>query len=83
MNKEGMIVRVHAQDTAEIYGEFLAQMVGRERRSNWEIARTLEDLLHVPSKVKAMHGKLELSQHVVNEIKRILNLAHDQVLRVQ
>ena len=58
-----------------IDGEFLAQFAGRNARSNWETARTLEDLLYVPAKITALRGNHELTESLGKEIKCVLQAA--------
>jgi len=43
------------------------------------MARTLEDLLHVPAMIKAMRGEPELAKSLVNEVKAILSLAQNKL----
>ena len=81
INEDGTIARVFAAKTDLVEEEFLAQLAGKGMQANWQIARTPEDLLHLPAMIKAMRGKPALSENIVSEMKEILILAHDKVLK--
>jgi hypothetical protein len=72
---QGTIAKVRIRGTKAIDDEFLAQFEGKSLRSEFQIAKTLEDLLVVPAKIKAQAGKPELSESIVSEIKAISDLA--------
>jgi hypothetical protein len=72
-------LRIRGADAIDI--EFLRQFEGRRAGAELEIACTLEDLLFVPAKIRAMKGRQEISESIVREVKTILSLAGDLLAR--
>lgn len=75
VTEDGRIFRVKSEETNSINQEFLVQFEGKTLRNNFEIARTIEDVLYVPSKVKAMHGDIQTSQTISDAVKEVLSSA--------
>jgi hypothetical protein len=71
----GEISKVMVNGPEAIDQEFLKQFEGKNLRSSFEIARTLDDLLFVPAKIKAMAGKTELSQTIAETVAKLMKLA--------
>ncbi|MDL1875071.1 hypothetical protein FBQ85_07845 [Cytophagia bacterium CHB2] len=51
--------------------EFLSQFHGKSVRQNFALARTPEDLLSVPAKIRMMQGNLSLSESLVQAVNDI------------
>jgi hypothetical protein len=62
-------VKVIGLDGAD--ATFLAQFRGRSAQDNFDVARTPEDLLFLPVRLRAMQGKVELSERIALEVKAI------------
>lgn len=82
VERDGTISKVSARNAEQLHEEFLAQFEGKSLSDSWEIARTPEDLLHVPAMLKAVRGRAELSAAVVNEVKTVLEMASLQLLKL-
>ena len=67
----GVISTVSVKGQAGVSEEFLAQFHGKALQGNFEVARTAEDLLFVPAKIKAMQGNLALSESLAQSVKEI------------
>jgi hypothetical protein len=76
INEHGKISRVKIKGLDAINGEFLAQFEGRTFDHSFEIARTPEDLLFVPAKLKAIAGNIPLSEHIAEGVKAVMQSAH-------
>jgi len=68
IDRAGSITKVDVRGPAAISEEFLAQFEGKSALSSFSIARTPEDLLFVPAKIKAMAGRLEISEKIASEV---------------
>lgn len=67
----GTIASVKVKGLAGVEEEFLAQFYGKSVRQNFALARTPEDLLSVPAKIRMMQGNLSLSESLVQAINDI------------
>jgi hypothetical protein len=79
MTSTGVISSVSVKGAAGVDEEFLAQFRGKTVQNNFDLARTAEDLLFVPSKIKAMQGNLALSESVAQGVKAIATSANKVV----
>lgn len=68
----GEISKVMVNGTESIDQEFLAQFEGKNKRSSFEIARTPEDLLFVPAKIKAISGKAEICEEIAKTVSALV-----------
>jgi hypothetical protein len=75
INEHGKISRVTIKGLEAVNGEFLAQFEGRTFDYNYEIARTPEELLFVPAKLKAIVGNIPLSEHIAEGVKAVMRSA--------
>jgi len=79
---EGKIYQLLLKEVPFIRGkplvsnEFLFQFIGRSQENSWEIARSSEDLLHVPAKVRAMEELPAVSQAIADQIRKVLIYNH-------
>ena len=55
--------------------EFLSQFVGRHLEQSFEIARTPEERLYTPTKIKPIANEMELSREIALKIKKALAVA--------
>ncbi len=76
MTKTGVISGVRVKGVDGVDEEFLAQFRGKTSQNNFDLARTPEDLLFVPAKLKAMQGNLALSESIVQGVKEIATSAN-------
>jgi hypothetical protein len=76
INEHRKISRVKIKGMEAVNGEFLAQFEGRTFDHSFEIARTPEDLLFLPAKLKAIAGNIPLSEHVAEGVKAVMQSAH-------
>ncbi len=72
MKNTGVISKVCVRGMAGITDEFLAQYRGKTSRDNFDLARTPEDELVVPARMKAMQGDLALSESIAHGVKEIV-----------
>ena len=72
---QGTISKVKLRGVAGVSEEFFAQFEGKSLRFEFEIAKTLEDLLFVPAKIKAQAGKHQLCEIIVMELRALSGLA--------
>lgn len=76
MTKTGAISKVRVKGVSGVDEEFLDQFRGKTSQSNFGLARTPEDLLFIPAKIKAMQGNLSLSERIVEGVKEIATSAN-------
>lgn len=69
----GRIVKVKTTEPAPIAEEFLAQFEGKNLTASFEVVKTAEDLLHVPSKIKAIKDNVEMSERIAKTVHETLN----------
>ncbi len=79
MTSAGVISEVRVKGIAGIDQEFLAQYRGKTLKNNLDLARTPEDLLFVPAKIRAMQGNLTLSESIAQGVKEIATSANKVV----
>lgn len=72
----GTIAGVKVKGLAGVDEEFLAQFCGKSVQQNFALARTPEDLLSVPAKIRMMQGNLALSESIVQAINDIAPAAN-------
>jgi len=73
----GEIAKVVVNGPEAIDDEFLEQFEGKSLRSSFEIAKTLDDLLFVPAKIKAISGKVEISEEIAKTVSALIKSALD------
>jgi len=71
----GEISKVIVNGTESIDQEFLAQFEGRSQRSSFEIAKSPEDLLFVPAKIKAISGKVGICEEIAKTVSALVKSA--------
>jgi hypothetical protein len=76
INEHGKITRVKIKGMEVGNGEFLAQFEGRTFGHSFEIARTPDDLLFLPAKLKAIGGNIPLSEQIAEGVKAVMQSAH-------
>ena len=76
VSKTGKILGVRAKGNESVNEAFLAQFKGLTYESNFDLVQTQNDLLSVPSKIKSMQGKVDLSQSIAQGIKEIAQAAN-------
>lgn len=79
MTGTGVISSVRVKGLDGVDGEFLAQYRGKTAQSNFDLARTPEDLLVVPARIRAMQGNLALSESIAQGVKEIATSANKVV----
>jgi len=75
IDDDGKIARVKVRGKEAIDEQFLSQFKGRSLNSDFEIARTAEELLHTPMKLKALKGDLQFSENIAKTIHGALQSA--------
>ena len=75
VTESGRISRVKLEGNDLINQEFLSQFEGKRLRDSFEIAKSLDDILYEPSRVKAIRGDIETSQLIANAVKEALSSA--------
>ena len=76
VDEHSKISRVKIKGVDAVNGELLAQFEGRTFDHSFDIARTPEDLLFVPAKLKAITGNIPLSEHIAKSVKAVMQSAH-------
>lgn len=76
---EGAISRVHLKEGPPVDGEFLAQFVGKNASADFTLARTLEEVLSVPTMLKAIRGQRELSETIAREVQELVRFARQML----
>ncbi|MDZ7290330.1 MAG: hypothetical protein ONB44_08625 [candidate division KSB1 bacterium] len=71
MTNTGVITEVRLKGLDGVEEEFLAQFRGKTVQDNFDLARTPEDLLFLPAKIKAMQGNFALSESIARGVKEI------------
>jgi len=71
----GEIVKLLVNGPEIIEQEFLEQFEGKNLDSKFEIAKTLDDLLVVPAKIKAISGKVEISEEIAKAVSALMKSA--------
>ena len=76
MTSAGVISKVSVKGIAGVAEEFLAQFHGKTLQNSFDLARTPEDLLVVPAKIRAQQGNLALSESITQGVKEIATSAN-------
>lgn len=79
MTSTGVISDIRVKGLAGVDEEFLVQFRGKAVQNNFDLVRTAEDLLVVPTKIKAMQGNLALSESIAQGVKDITTSANKVV----
>jgi hypothetical protein len=79
MKNRGVISKVSIKGLDGVDEAFLAQFRGKTTQGNFDLARTPEDLLVVPAKIKAMQGNPALSISIAQAVKEIAASANQVV----
>lgn len=79
--EDGRIYRVKTEESNMINQEFLQQFEGKSIHNSFEIAQTLDDVLYVPSKVKAVDGDIKTSQEISKGVKETLNFTEKLIAK--
>ena len=79
MTSTGVISSVRVKGIDGVADEFLAQFCGKTSQDNFDLARTPEDLLVVPAKIRAMQGNLALSASIAQGVKESVAAANNVV----
>lgn len=72
VDTKGKIVKVKIKEATAATEEFLAQFAGRDLNASFEVAKSAEDLLYLPSKIKALKDNLELSERVAGAVHEVM-----------
>ena len=80
ITENSSVYRVKVKGVNSINQQFLSQFEGKRKGDNFEIARSLDDILYVPSKVKAMRGDVRTSQTISNAVKEVLDSVNKPTL---
>ncbi|MDZ7288931.1 MAG: hypothetical protein ONB44_03915 [candidate division KSB1 bacterium] len=75
IDKNGRISRVKIKGLNAVNDEFLVQFEGKTFDHSFEMARTPEELLFVPAKLRAIAGNLLLSDHIATGVKAVMQSA--------
>ncbi len=76
----GIISSVSVKGLDGIDDEFLAQFRGKTIHDNFDFARTPEDLLFIPVKIKMMKGNFALSESIALSVKEVV-MSADKLLK--
>jgi hypothetical protein len=79
VNASGRIVKVKTTDPTAATEEFLAQFEGRNLTASFEVAKTAEDLLYLPSKIKTIKDNLEMSENIAKTVHEVLVSANNSL----
>ena len=73
VTESGRVSQVKLEGADTIDQEFLSQFEGKRTGDNFDIAKSLDDILYVSSKVKATRGDIETSRLIANAVKEALS----------
>lgn len=76
----GKIVKVKAKEATVTTEEFLAQFAGRSLNASFELAKTAEDLLYLPGKIKALKDNFEMSERIINAVHEVMLSANSSLV---
>ena len=79
VDANGKIVKVTATEPTASAEEFLAQFEGRSLNANFDVAKTAEDLLYLPSKIKGIKDNLEMSENIAKTVHEMLLSANNSL----
>lgn len=71
----GIIARVTTRCGVAVEGEFLAQFTGKALDHGFEMAKTPDDLLLLPAKIRAMKSNMPLSESLAQNVQAIAKAA--------
>jgi hypothetical protein len=81
VDTNGKILKVNIRETTAALGEFLAQFEGKSMNTSFEVAKTAEDLLYLPSKIKALKDNLAMSESIAKAVhETMLSANHSLAL---
>ncbi len=72
VTESGRISRVKLEGNDLINQEFLSQFEEKRLGDDFEIAKSLDDILYVPSGLKGIRGDLETSRLIAGAVKEVL-----------
>jgi len=72
VDTNGRIIKVTTTEPTAAAEEFFAQFERRSLGASFEVVKTAEDLLHVPSKIKAIRGNVEMSERIAKTVHETL-----------
>jgi hypothetical protein len=75
MTNTGAIAKVKITGIDGVDEKFLAQFQGKTWQDGFDIARTPEDLLYIPTKIRAMKKNIPLSESIAQGVKEAAALA--------
>lgn len=72
VDTKGRIVNMKINEPMAGAEEFLAQFVGKSLNTSFEVAKSVEDLLYLPDKIKAIKDNIELSECIAKTAHEVL-----------
>lgn len=82
VDTHGKIVKVNVKEPTPASDEFLAQFVGRSLNASFEVAKTAEDLLYLPSKLKGIKDNLAMSESIAKTVHEAVLSANSSLALV-
>jgi transcriptional regulator of nitric oxide reductase len=82
VDTNGKIVKVHTKEPTAAIGEFLAQFEGKSMNTSFEVAKTAEELLYLPSKIKALKDNLAMSESIAKTVHEVMLSANNSLALV-
>ncbi|GEM_PF-6230072 len=82
VDTRGRIVEVKTEKPTAATEEFLAQFQGRSLAASFEVAKTAEDLLYLPGKIKAMKDNLAMSESIAKTVHEVMLSANNSLALV-
>lgn len=79
VDTSGRIVKMMIEKSAAATEEFLAQFEGRNLTASFEMAKTAEDLLCLPGKIKAIKDNLDMSERIAKTVHETLLAANNSL----
>jgi hypothetical protein len=79
VDTRGKIVKVNIKEPTAVSDEFLAQFVGRNSNASFEVAKTAEDLLYLPNKLKGIKDNPEMSESIAKTVQEVLLSANNSL----
>jgi hypothetical protein len=71
--KDGAISKVIVKGMDDLPNDFLAQFEGRKLHDSFEIARTSEDVIYLPRKIKPIRDRVKLSEEMAKTVEEALS----------
>ena len=75
----GVISKITTRGGVAVEGEFLAQFTGKTLDHGFEIAKTPDDLLVLPAKIRAMKSNMPLSEGLTQSVQAVARAARSMV----